>query len=177
MRIDNAMPNYNLDLYQAAAKKASAPERPQSASYYGQGVIVEISQEAKDYNNQNKLKSPDGVQKASEIGEIEECQTCKNRKYVDESNDPSVSYQSPQHISPGQSGAKVAAHEREHVTNERAKAEREDRRIVSQTVSLSTAVCPECGKVYVSGGVTRTVTAGEKKTETPAEADKQQAES
>jgi len=169
MRIDSAMPNSNLDIYQSAARKASALAQPQNANYSGQGVIVEISQEAKDYNNLNKLKGPNGIQKVSEIGEVEECQTCKNRKYVDESNDPSVSYQSPQHISPGQSGAKVAAHEREHVTNERAKAEREDRRIVSQTVSLSTSVCPECGKVYVSGGVTRTVTAGEKKTEAAAE--------
>jgi ribosomal protein L32 len=45
------------------------------------------------------------------------------------------------------------------VANEQAKAERNDRRIVSQTVTLNTSICPECGRVYVSGGVTRTITA------------------
>jgi hypothetical protein len=53
------------------------------------------------------------------------------------------------------------SHEREHVTNEQARAQRDDRKVVSQTVTLSTAVCPECGRVYVSGGVTRTVTAND----------------
>jgi ribosomal protein L32 len=167
MRIDGTVPYSYIDTNQAAAGR-SAPEQPKNASYYGPGVVVEISQAAKDYN-QGKVKTPDGTPKISEAAEIEECQTCKNRKYVDESSDPSVSYQSPQHISPGQSGAKVMAHEREHVSNEQAKAEREERRVISQYVALSTAVCPECGKVYVSGGVTRTVTANDRKAEAPAE--------
>ena len=51
------------------------------------------------------------------------------------------------------------SHEREHVSNEQAKAQRDDRRVVSQTVTLSMSTCPECGRVYISGGVTRTVTA------------------
>jgi hypothetical protein len=97
-----------------------------------------------------------------EIGDIfkpYECQTCKNRKYQDSSSDPSVSYQSPTHIAPNQAGAAVASHESEHVAHEQAKAEREGRKIVSQTVSLSTSICPECGRIYISGGVTRTITA------------------
>jgi hypothetical protein len=138
-------------------------------SHYGHGVIVEISQHAKDYNSQNKVKAPDGIKKIAKAQDIEGCQACKNRKYADDSNDPSVSYQTPQHISPGQSGAKVMSHEREHVANEQAKAEREERRVIIQTVSLSTSICPECGRVYVSGGVTRTVTASDKKAEAPAE--------
>jgi ribosomal protein L32 len=167
MRIDNIVPHSYIDTNQTAVGK-TAPEQPQNKSYYGPGVIVEISQAAKDYN-QGKVKNPDGTPKISEVMEIEGCQTCKNRKYVDESSDPSVSYQSPQHIDPGQSGAKVMSHEREHVANEQAKAEREDRRVVSQFVALSTAICPECGKLYISGGVTRTVTASDKKAEAQAE--------
>ncbi len=31
--------------------------------------------------------------------------------------------------------------------------------MVSQSVTYHTAICPECGKAYVSGGTTRTVTA------------------
>ena len=46
----------------------------------------------------------------------------------------------------------------EHVFHEQSKAEREDRKVVSQSVTLHTDICPECGKVYVSGGTTRTVT-------------------
>jgi hypothetical protein len=162
MRIDNTLPYSYIDTNKTAAGK-TAPEQPQNASYYGPGVIVEISQAAKDYNNQSKVKAPDGTQKISEAQNIEGCQTCKNRKYVDGSSDPSVSYQSPQHIDPGQAGTKVMAHEREHVSNEQEKAKREDRKVISQYVSLSTAICPECGKLYISGGVTRTVTASDKK--------------
>ena len=47
----------------------------------------------------------------------------------------------------------------EHVYREQAKAQREDREVVSQSVTYHTAICPECGKAYVSGGTTRTVTA------------------
>jgi NMD protein affecting ribosome stability and mRNA decay len=52
----------------------------------------------------------------------------------------------------------VMAHEQEHVSNEQAKADREGREVVSQTVSVSMAMCPECGRMYASGGETRTVT-------------------
>ena len=84
------------------------------------------------------------------------CETCKNRKYVDQSDDASVSFQTPTNISPSMAGAAVAAHEQEHVRNEQANAQRDGREIVSQSVSLTYATCPECGKHYVSGGTTRT---------------------
>ena len=44
------------------------------------------------------------------------------------------------------------------MVREQAKAQREDRHVVSQSVSIQTAICPECGDVYVSGGTTRTTT-------------------
>lgn len=40
----------------------------------------------------------------------QECQTCKNRKYQDGS-DENVSFKSASHISPASSGARVRAHE------------------------------------------------------------------
>ena len=46
----------------------------------------------------------------------------------------------------------------EHVYREQAKADREGRKVVSQNVTMHTEICPECGKSYVSGGTTRTVT-------------------
>ena len=45
------------------------------------------------------------------------------------------------------------------MTREQAKAVQEDREVISQSVTMHTAICPECGKTYVSGGTTRTVTA------------------
>ena len=87
-----------------------------------------------------------------------ECQTCKNRKYQDGSDDSGVSFQTPTKIDPKAVAMAVRSHEQEHVTRNRSKAEREGREIVSQTVTIHTAICPECGRVYVSGGTTRTTT-------------------
>ena len=91
-----------------------------------------------------------------------ECQTCEKRKYQDGSDDMGVSFQTPTNIAPEQAASAVRGHENEHVVRERAKADREDRRVVSQSVTLHTDICPECGKAYVSGGTTRTVTAAER---------------
>lgn len=88
-----------------------------------------------------------------------ECECCRNRKYVDGSTDGSVSYQTPTHISPEDSAAKVMAHEHEHVFNEQLYAEQAGREVLSQSVQLDTSICPECGTSYVSGGMTTTVTA------------------
>ena len=87
-----------------------------------------------------------------------ECEACKNRKYVDGSNDPSVSFKTPTTIAPGAAYGAVRAHEQEHVTNENAKAQLNGGRVVSQSVAIHYAVCPECGRAYVSGGTTTTVT-------------------
>lgn len=85
-----------------------------------------------------------------------ECQTCKNRKYVDGSNEGNVSFKTPGHIDPGSSASKVMAHEQEHVANAIAEGSKPNKELVSATVTLKTAVCPECGRVYVSGGTTHT---------------------
>lgn len=87
-----------------------------------------------------------------------ECETCKNRKYQDGSDDPGVSFKSATKLSPEEASSAVRGHEMEHVYRNQAKASREDRRVVSQSVTIKTAICPECGKAYVSGGETKTVT-------------------
>ena len=86
-----------------------------------------------------------------------ECQTCKNRKYQDGSDDPGVSFKTPTRISPERAAYAVRAHESEHVAHAWAEAQKENKEIVSQTVSYKTDICPECGKSYISGGNTRTV--------------------
>jgi hypothetical protein len=86
------------------------------------------------------------------------CETCQSRKYQDVSDDPGVSFQTPTNVSPEASAAAVSGHEGEHVSRERSKASSEGREVVSQTVTLTGGICPECGKTYVAGGETRTVT-------------------
>lgn len=105
--------------------------------------------------------SVNGIGESLSGGKVKptECETCKRRQYQDGSDDPGVSFKTPTHISPDQAGNAVRSHEQEHVSREQAKAEREGRKVISQSVSIHTAVCPECGRVYVSGGTTRTVTA------------------
>lgn len=107
--------------------------------------------------NEVEDKNASGVRKKQTQG-VEECQTCKNRRYQDGSNDPGVSFKSPTKLSPEQAATAVYAHEREHYTREDAKAKEEGREVVSNEIRLFTAVCPECGKAYVSGGETRTAT-------------------
>lgn len=98
------------------------------------------------------------IRQMKRTGKIE-CQTCKERTYQDGSNDPSVSFKTPVHVSPENSAAAVQSHEQEHVVNEQASARNEGRKVVSQSVRVFTAICPECGKSYVSGGETQTTTA------------------
>lgn len=86
-----------------------------------------------------------------------ECQTCKNRKYQDGSNDPGVSYKTPTRISPERAAFAIRSHEAEHVAHARVEALKEDKEIVSQSVSYRTGICPECGRTYMAGGNTRTV--------------------
>lgn len=113
------------------------------------------------------LKRPDDVKTPQEVMEDNECKTCAERKYQDGSDDPGVSFKTAAHISPEQAASKVRSHEYEHVVRERSKADRENKEVVSQSVRLHTSICPECGRTYISGGVTNTVTRGKK--EQPAE--------
>jgi hypothetical protein len=92
---------------------------------------------------------------ASGAGVDGECQTCANRTYQDGSNDPGVSFKTPTKVSPGAAASAVRAHEAEHVSRNASKAESEGMNAQS-TVAIHTAICPECGKTYVSGGTTTT---------------------
>lgn len=105
-----------------------------------------------------KTEAEGDVRTRKELPGKQECQTCKHRKYQDGSDDPGVSFKSPTKIDPDTAATTVRSHEHEHVVRERAAAKREGREVISQTVRIHTAVCPECGRVYVSGGTTRTVT-------------------
>lgn len=91
---------------------------------------------------------------AKATGKVE-CETCKNRKYQDGS-DENVSFKSPGKISPGESASRVRAHEQEHVANAFTKAADKGGKVLQASVALKTAICPECGRSYVAGGTTTT---------------------
>ena len=84
-----------------------------------------------------------------------ECETCKNRKYQDGS-DEMVSFKSPAHISPTEAASRVRGHEQEHVSNAYKKAAMAGGKVMRASVAIHTAVCPECGRTYVAGGTTTT---------------------
>lgn len=138
------------------------------AEYAVRMRIQYVEPEAAALPGQEKAQGAEGPE-AVDDGE---CQTCERRKYQDGSNDMGVSFKTPTRIAPEAAGAAVRSHEQEHVSRERAKAEREDRRVVSQSVTLHTDICPECGRVYISGGTTQTTTAAKPE---PAEAVKPEA--
>ncbi len=86
-----------------------------------------------------------------------ECQTCENRKYQDGSNEADVSFKSASHVAPEAAASAVRSHEAQHVSNAYQKAEEDNGKVISASVSIHTSICPECGRSYVSGGTTRTM--------------------
>lgn len=130
---NRSMPSVTLSV-----GKDETPQKPN-------GILTAAEEE-----KEKKRKEQLGIEEPSE-----ECQTCKNRKYQDGS-DEMVSFKSAAHISPESAGVRVRAHEQEHVSNAYKKAARNDGKVISASVSIHTAVCPECGRTYVSGGTTHT---------------------
>ena len=109
-------------------------------------------------NNAAPMNNSSATGKVETSGQTKgttECQTCENRKYQDGSNEM-VSFKSAQHISPMASASRVRAHEQEHVSNAFSKAEQNNGKVIQASVTLKTAVCPECGRTYVAGGQTTT---------------------
>ena len=170
MQIENVAPLLQYQHIEPAAApqavqqpaKTTSQGAPRDGSLFGPAVVLEISPEGRaayeaSIGGGGKVSGAAGVEGPGE------CETCKNRTYVDVSDDPSVSFQTPTKLSPSQAMSAVAAHEGEHVRNEQAKAQSEGRKVVSQSVTINTSICPECGIVYVSGGQTRTVTASDDK--------------
>ncbi len=107
--------------------------------------------------------SPTG--ESSGAGPVE-CKTCANRKYRDVSNDSTVSFQTPTKLAPAEAEVLVRAHEQEHVSHEQVSAKERDEKVVSQNVVIHYGICPECGRPFVSGGTTTTVTSAREPFET-----------
>ena len=135
----------NVNQNVRVGQEASVSYAPNSAEWVRNNPATETKEKEKSRDKHGSAKNE------------QECQTCQHRRYQDGSNDSGVSFQTPQHISPESSGMVVAGHEAEHVFRNRIQAELENREMVYQRVALHTDICPECGRVYVSGGTTTSV--------------------
>ena len=144
--------NYNASMYGYAAGRMGRGISPADSEDDG-GRMIDgrfVSGTEREKAEKKELNEKTGVKDPAE-----ECQTCKNRKYQDGS-DEMVSFKTAQHVSPESAASAVRAHEQEHVSNAYKKAAMNDGKVVSASVSIHMAVCPECGRTYVSGGTTHT---------------------
>ncbi len=116
--------------------------------------------------NEVDNKTVAGVQK-KDINKVGECKTCAERRYQDDSDDSGVSFQSPTRLTPQQASSAVISHEKEHYGREEDKAKTENKEVLSNSIRVYSAICPDCGKAYIAGGETRTVTRTRPK-ETPS---------
>lgn len=128
-------------------------ETGNAASYNGYSGV----QQTPDNEEKQIIRNPgESTEKqAGRKSSPAECETCKNRKYQDGS-DEMVSFKSAAHISPDAAASRVRSHEQEHVSNAYKDAAKNNGKVVSSNVSIHTNVCPECGRTYVSGGTTAT---------------------
>lgn len=125
-------------------------------------LMARVHNAQRDADILRKTSMYDGRTKADDEIKAEKnkenCETCESRQYKDGSNDGSVSFQNATAVDPSQAKFKVMAHEQEHVRNEQIRAKSDGRKVIAQSVRIMTANCPDCGQIYVSGGLTTTVT-------------------
>ena len=123
----------------------------------GYGQLSGITAISPEHETKKIIKNPNEsqVKSAGRKSSPAECETCASRKYQDGS-DENVSFKTAQHISPQAAASRVRAHEQEHVNNAYTKAAQNNGKVLSANVAIKTAICPECGRSYVSGGTTTT---------------------
>ena len=150
--IDNSYSNYaanfNTGSYGGANSNASAYDAASGTVAAG----TEQPQERVIIRNLGESTEKQPGKKSSPA----ECETCKNRKYQDGSDEGDVSFKAPAHIDPNAAASRVRSHEQEHVNNAYKDASQNNGKVVSCNVSIHTSICPECGRTYVSGGTTST---------------------
>ncbi len=126
-----------------------------TAAYEGYSSAIQQPQEEGQEHKIIRNPGESTEKQAGKKSSPAECETCKNRKYQDGS-DENVSYKAAAHISPDAAASRVMSHEQEHVSNAYKEAAQNNGKVVSCNVSLKTSICPECGRTFVSGGTTAT---------------------
>lgn len=148
--------SYGMDYSRWAGQRAWGTE---DSAYGGRQPLYGPEQE-EEYGVQlpgteDEEDAADKAVKGGHRSTPAECETCKNRKYQDGS-DEMVSFKAAGHIDPDSAAAVVMSHEQEHVSNAYQKADKGNGEVVRASVRLKTDVCPECGRTYISGGETTT---------------------
>ena len=116
---------------------------------------IELSKKHDKYEEEEETAADRMGKKPGKKSSPAECETCKNRKYQDGSNEM-VSFKAAGHIAPSNAAMVVMGHEQEHVSNAYRKAELGGGEVERASVRLKTDICPECGRTYISGGETTT---------------------
>lgn len=150
--------NYNPVATYTGSSAAAAPERGQTPDAEQTAQQTASAPTEATGNTPAVIRNP-GESTRTQAGKKSspaECETCKNRKYQDGSDEGDVSFKAAAHIDPKASAARVMSHEREHVSNAYKKAAEHNGKVMACNVTLKTAVCPECGRTYVAGGTTAT---------------------
>lgn len=141
---------------------ATGTQTPQISLNAGPAYAVNLSERALALQGGTKAmdagQKADATEKSNSIDKIDNgaCQTCKSRKYQDGSNDTGVSFKTPGHIAPENAAAKVLSHEQEHINIAMNEARAEDKELISHSIRIYSAACPECGKSYIAGGEAKT---------------------
>lgn len=147
--------SFNRQLSNAASKAAMIEARIKGEDPESVAKKTAIGKDDSEDKKVAKNPGESDEKKAGRKSSPADCETCKNRKYQDGS-DEMVSFKSASHISPEASASRVKAHEQEHVSNAYKKAAQNNGEVVSCSVTLKSAICPECGRSYVAGGETAT---------------------
>ena len=129
-----------------------SPEDPRDAQQDEQG---DVTHDLRLKDDKDLTPEEERAKASGHRSTPAECETCKRRKYQDGS-DEMVSFKAAGHIDPGNAASVVMSHEQEHVSNAYQKAKDKNGEVVRASVRLKTAVCPECGRTYISGGETTT---------------------
>lgn len=140
-------PTYSGGISRGVSSGVSGNENQQESS--------KVAQDLKAEGKSSELAKNFASERAAKRAGVIECETCATRKYKDGS-DENVSFKSAAHIAPEAAAARVRGHEAEHVSNAYEKASEKGGKVVNASVAIHTAVCPECGRTYVSGGTTTT---------------------
>ena len=130
---------------------------PYGAGAMGGAVAAQGIGAAAGAEGSGAIKNPgeDTAKQPGRVSSPAECETCKNRRYVDGSNE-SVSFKAPTNISPAAAPAAVRAHEQEHVSNAYKKAAQGNGEVLQASVKIKMSICNECGRSYIAGGETTT---------------------
>jgi len=105
------------------------------------------------YYHPNDTKAPQ-AQAAQNQQPASGCGTCASRTYQDQSGDMGVSFQNGASVAPEAAASHVFAHEREHAAIAHQEAQRTGGH-ADTSIRVHTSICPDCKKVYVSGGEAR----------------------